>query len=72
MRGLTSDVQAEEEERGLLLQKKVTGETLLQLKRVRVLSFPPPPPPPSFKTRDQQTDNGHRGWMRRCDSGASS
>ena len=52
MRGLTSDVQAEEEEeRGLLLQKKVTGETLLQLKRVRVLSFPPPPPSPSSKNQ---------------------
>lgn len=52
MRGLTSDVQAEEEEeRGLLLQKKVTGETLLQLKRVRVLSFPPPPPPPSSQNQ---------------------
>ena len=30
------------------------------------------PTPLPLKTRDQQTDNGHRGWMRRCDSGASS
>lgn len=52
MHGLTSDVQAEEEEeRGLLLQKKVTGETLLQLKRVRVLPYPPPPHPASSKNQ---------------------